>query len=246
MLFHGFASTAAQEAQRTGLAELAPESGVILVAPQGAGEPSDWHIFDGSFDDTEFTDQILTLVRDSKCVRTDAIWLAGFSAGSAWTGVYGCGHTAGIAGLLMHSGLPPAICPAADTPNIVIVHGTADPVVPFAGGSQQVGDSKVALLSVPDSAAAWASTAGCTPTPIVRRVDARTSMTTWSGCARSRTVTLQAVTDLGHAWAGGADAPDVINPGCVLVQALVGATDAVDECLAAEATAPTPTPTPTT
>jgi len=232
VLFHGFASTAANMIATSRLGEMAAAHDVILVAPQAIGEPTAWHIDQPEFHDSEFTDAVLTEVRASQCVDPDAIWLAGFSAGSAWAGVYGCSHTTGIAGLLMHSGLAPPICPADSTPNIYIVHGVADPFVPFTGGPQTVGTGTVLLQSVPDSAAGWAATAGCDAAPSTRTVGDRDTITTWTGCRGGRTVAFQAVAGLGHAWSGGTDAPGTLNPGCVLVQMLSGASDPMAECAA--------------
>jgi polyhydroxybutyrate depolymerase len=230
VLFHGFASTAANIIATSGLGEMAAANGVVLVAPQAVGEPTGWHIDQPEFNDGEFTDAVLAQIRASQCVDPDMIWLAGFSAGSAWTGVYGCNHTDEIAGLLMHSGLAPPICPADSTPNIYIVHGVADPFVPFAGGSQTVGTGTVLLQPVPESAAGWATTAGCDETPSVRSVGDQDTITTWSGCRGGRTVMFQAVAGLGHAWSGGSESSATLNPGCVLVQMLAGAGDAVAEC----------------
>ena len=229
VLFHGFADTAANFLATSGIGALAADHGVIVVAPQATGSPTSWHIGQPEFGDVEFTDAVLAQIRASSCVDTSAIWLAGFSAGSAWVGVYGCSHSDGVAGLLMHSGLPPPICPAATTPNIMIVHGTADPVVPYDGGPQAVGDASVELQSVPASAAGWASTAGCGPVAESRAVGAST-ITTWSHCAGGRTVSLQSVAGLGHAWSGGTAAPASLNPGCILVLHLTASADPVDGC----------------
>ncbi|MCU1399290.1 MAG: hypothetical protein JWN62_2399 [Acidimicrobiales bacterium] len=231
VLFHGFNSTAEEILVTTGLERLGPDHGVVVVAPQGIGSPTSWHIGDASFGDTEFTDRVLELVRASPCIDPAMVWLAGFSAGSAWTGVYGCAHTEGIAGLLMHSGLAPPICPAASTPDLMIVHGTADPVVPFAGGAQTVDSDSVQLSSVPESSAGWAATAGCDASPVITSAGAHVEIVTWSGCLGGRTVSLQAVDGLGHTWAGGTGAPDVLNPGCVLVQRLTGAAAPAASCL---------------
>ncbi len=230
VLFHGFIGTASAIVDTTGLGVLAPESGVVLIAPQGIGDLTTWHIGDDSWGDVELSDHIVQLLRSSPCVDPDAVWLAGFSAGAAWTGVYGCSHTAGIAGLLIHSGLPPAICPADSTPNIMVVHGTADPIVPFDGGPQAVEGSTVDLQPVPESAAAWAAVAGCDPSPAVRDVGEGSTISTWSGCAGGRTVSLQAVEGLGHQWSGGFDAKQHLNAGCVLVQALTDDPDPVATC----------------
>ncbi len=229
VLFHGFADTATNFLAISGIGTIAAGHGVIVVAPQATGSPTSWHIGQPEFGDVELTDAVLAQIRASSCVDTSAIWLAGFSAGSAWVGVYGCSHTDGVAGLLMHSGLPPPICPAASTPNIMIVHGTADPVVPYDGGPQAVGDASVVLQSVPASAAGWASTAGCGPVPDSRTVGAST-ITTWSHCAAGRTISLQSVAGLGHAWSGGTAAPGSLNPGCILVLRLAESKEPVGGC----------------
>ena len=231
VLFHGFNSNAEQVLATSGLDHLGPDHGVVVVAPQGIGSPTSWHIGDPSVGDTEFTDRVLELVRASPCIDPAKIWLAGFSAGSAWTGVYGCAHTEGIAGLLMHSGLAPPICPAASTPDLMIVHGTADPVVPFGGGAQTVDTASVQLRSVPESTADWASKAGCDALPAITSAGEHVEIAMWSGCVGGRTVSLQAVDGLGHIWSGGPGAPGLLNPGCVLVQRLTGAADPVAACL---------------
>src|SRR5204863_9556324 len=88
----------------------------------------------------------------------------------------------------------------------------------------------VMLQSVPQSAAGWASTAGCDADPSTRTVGDRDTITTWTGCHGGHTVMFQAVADLGHAWSVGSEAPGTLNPGCVLVRMLAGADDAVAEC----------------
>ena len=56
------------------------------VREQAIGEPTGWHIDQPEFHDSEFTDAVLAQVHASQCIDPDTIWLAGFSAGSAWAG----------------------------------------------------------------------------------------------------------------------------------------------------------------
>ena len=225
VLFHGFAGTAAAIAADTRLATQAPNAGVILAVPQGVDSPASWHV-DGSFGDNDFIDALLRQLTSSSCVDPSNVWLTGFSAGSAFTGVYGCAHAAQFAGLVMVSGLPPAICPDKDSPIIQISHGIDDPLVPFKGGDQVVGSSSVHLDPVPTSAAAWAAKAGCAPTPVTAEIGTASEVTTWSGCTRGPTVSLVAVSGLGHAWpsavapAGQAAKVPVVDPGCVALKTM--------------------------
>ncbi len=232
VLFHGFSGTAVSILERTGLGDLAPDGGVVVVAPQALGEPTTWHIGDETWADTEFTDAVLDVLLASPCVDPSSIWLAGFSAGSAWTGVYGCSHPDALAGLLMHSGLAPPICPADADLDLFVVHGTDDPVVPFSGGDQAVGGDSVMLSPVPESVAGWAAAAGCDPAASVAAAGDDVLLSTWTGCAGDHTVVFEAVAGLGHVWAGGADAVETLNPGCVLVARLTGDPDPVTSCLA--------------
>lgn len=237
VLLHGFAGNGAEFAATTGLDHLAPDAGVVLAAPQGIGEVPTWHI--GSPDDSLVASDVGflgTLVDDliaSPCVNPDNVWLAGFSAGSAYTGVYGCSNVDQFRGLAMVSGLPPALCPADANTSIQITHGTDDGVVPFGGGEQTVSDSgSVELDGVPASAAGWAEAAGCgVPDHLAFGDINPSSVTAWRNCAGQAEVSLLAVTGLDHVWAGG-ESPDFLKPitpivdaGCVILHAMTDAAD---------------------
>ena len=234
ILLHGFGGNGVERAASTGLDEIAPDAGVVLVAPQGIGEVPTWHI--GGSDqavadsDVAFLDAIIDSLASSECVDADNIWLAGFSAGSAYAGVYGCGHTDRLAGIGMASGLPPAICPDDADVSIQITHGTDDVIVPFGGGEQTTSDvDSVDLGSVPASSAEWAARAGCgeSAESIFGETN-RSVVTSWTDCRGGASVSLLAVEGLNHAWAGGEQAPEFFEPispivdaGCVLVQTMI-------------------------
>lgn len=234
VLFHGFAGNAADIATKTSLATMAPAAGVVLAVPQGVDSPPTWHYVGDTFGDTKFVDALLDELTGSECIDPQAVWLAGFSAGSAFAGVYGCSHAVRIEGLVMVSGLAPPICPGDDSPVIQITHGVADPVVLFGGGAQGSGDQSVKLDPVPVSAAGWAAAAGCAAEPAVTTFGDTfvNTVTQWSGCGRGPTVSLVAIDGLGHAWPGAADAPPgqavdgpVVDPGCVALRGMTGAGD---------------------
>lgn len=237
VLLHGFSGNAGDFATTTGLDVLAPAAGVNLVAPQGEGEVPTWNIGGAdnalAVNDIAFLDQLLDGLADSPCVDATNIWLAGFSAGSAYTGVYGCTHADRLAGLAMVSGLPPALCPDDATISIQITHGTDDAVVPFGGGDQAVADdASVDLGSVPSSSAGWAERAGCgAPSTSVFGDTNPSEVTAWGTCRGGAKVSLLAVNGLNHVWAGGAS-PDflepispIVNAGCVILTTMTASSD---------------------
>ena len=231
LLFHGFGGSAQAILSRTAIGPLADREGVVLVSLQGQGQPPTWHIgFPGSGDE-DFTAAVLEAARKSPCIDPSRIWLAGFSAGSAWVGDYVCNHPDGIAGILMHSSVPAATCAADETPEVLIAYGEADTVVPYAGGPHTVGDATVQLQPVLASAASWAATAQCAAQPTIDHTTSVDTFVTWPDCRSGHTVTLLAVAGLGHEWSGGAAAPGSINPGCLVVEHLAGAQNPITKCL---------------
>ncbi len=235
VLLHGFSGNGVEFAATTGLDQLAPEAGVVLAAPQGIGDVATWHI--GSPDDplvasdVEFLGGLVDEIIASPCVNPDNVWLAGFSAGSAYTGVYGCANVDRFRGLAMVSGLPPAICPADANTSIQITHGIDDSIVPFGGGEQTISDTEaVELDGVPASAAGWADIAGCgDPYEFVFGDANRSLVTAWRDCTGQADVSLLAVEGLDHVWAG-AESPDfldtvtpIVNAGCVILHEMTEA-----------------------
>lgn len=206
VLFHGYTSSKEQVASYTGLGTSAPARGVVLVVPQGLGDPSTWGVLEGLVEDEAFVNGVLDEVLASPCVDPTAVWLTGHSAGSAFSGVFGCRNADRIAGLGLNAGLPPAICKEGTTPDVLITNGTDDAIVPFEGGAQTVGSAQIPLEAIPDSAAGWAVRAGCDAEPAVTEPLDDLSLTTWSGCVHGEVV-LQAIDGGGHSWPGAVDLP---------------------------------------
>ena len=69
VLFHGFADTAANIVDMSGIGTIAVGHGVIVVAPEATGSPPSWHIGQSEFGDVQFTDAVLALVRASSWRR---------------------------------------------------------------------------------------------------------------------------------------------------------------------------------
>jgi polyhydroxybutyrate depolymerase len=102
--------------------------------------------------------------------------------------------------------------PARPMP-ILLVNGTADPLVPYEGGHIRLskwGKSRGVILSTTDSVSLFARLNGCATTPVVRKLPDiapadRTTIETiaYSQCINNARVVLMKVVGGGHTWPGG-------------------------------------------
>ncbi len=159
IMLHGAGRRATDIAQQTGLAQLAPREGLVAVFPEGRG--SRWNFFPpgkefakdvqffqqhgGLPDDVAFlkilvADLVRRGVSDPK-----RIYLSGLSLGGVMALRMACvdaGMFAAI-GLLISAmaELTGANCQPAKPLPILMINGTADQMLPYAGGQSVRGDS---------------------------------------------------------------------------------------------------------
>jgi polyhydroxybutyrate depolymerase len=159
---HGWLGSGSAIEEMSRLSEAAYRQGLVVAYPDGVWrswgvsptEPK-W-VADAAF--------LKAVVRDvSARVRIDPrrVYLVGFSAGGFMAQALACTGEMPVAGLAVVSsnlfaeaaeacGHPPAV-------PFLLVHGTADPMVPYQGGSTARGQ----MLSIPDTMAYWARANGC-------------------------------------------------------------------------------------
>ncbi|MDV2984840.1 UNVERIFIED_CONTAM: PHB depolymerase family esterase [Methylobacteriaceae bacterium AG10] len=220
LAFHGGGGRGARMRRLTGLDGLADARGFVAVYPDGI----DGHWNDGRAtirnpqDDVGFVAALLDRVAASLPVDRHRIYATGLSNGALFTERLGCDLSERIAAIAPVAGTLPADlaphCRPARTVAVMQVSGTADPIMPFAGG--RVADfggrgEGGQVASVADTVDVWARRNGCDrrsaeealppavpadPTRIVRRRH--------TGCAAAGPVTVLTVVGGGHAWPGGA------------------------------------------
>ena len=88
--------------------------------------------------------------------------------------------------------------------SILFIHGTADPVTPYAGGMQPGG---ARVLSVEDAVQIWAHFNGCKEAPEVQEIHGLNGATlvsvyTYGSCKNHRQVKLYRIEGGGHVWPG--------------------------------------------
>ena len=221
IVLHGKSATAAEIAGNSGFVEAAAAHGFTAVFPDGLDEA--WH--DGRFPDTVKPDDIgfLTALVARLVVDGTAdpgrIYLAGISNGGLMTFTMACRAEklfAGFATIIASMPAPLAACAVGPAP-LVMINGTADPVMPFAGGAVGLpGHQRGEVIPVEQTALLFARADGCktrTSKALPDRVKSDgTTVTkvTWSGCRSHHSVSIYRIEGGGHEIPGhpSADTPE--------------------------------------
>ena len=136
---HGFAEGATMHAETTGLAAFGRTRGFMVATPHGTPIGDDtipqWATTVGKNRDVAFISQLIDHLLAAHPIDPDRIYVAGFSNGALLTAVLLCHLCDRIAGAALVAGgrLAHSRHPAVPVP-IILLHGTEDPIVPFAGG----------------------------------------------------------------------------------------------------------------
>jgi polyhydroxybutyrate depolymerase len=224
--YHGFGGSPLEQST-AGLADRALADGFVAVFPQGstlAGSSSAYFDLEtvdepSLADDVGFTEALLDDVEADLCIDRARIYAMGMSNGGMFVSTLACelgdriAAVAPVAGVHLLPG-----CGGREVP-IIVTHGTADPLVPFAasdvgkldasglfertaGGSAQFRMfEKVFAIPVTSWVEAWATHNGCRlDAPEVTTVRSSVERTAYTGCDDGGDVVLQAVEGGGHEW----------------------------------------------
>jgi polyhydroxybutyrate depolymerase len=195
---------------------VADENGLIVVYPAGTGSgPRTWFMegrrTPSRMPDIVFLSQLIDALEASYNVDPARVYADGLSNGGGMAFALACALPERIAAVGMVSAarsLDWAGC--ADHPPVPVIafHGTADPVVPYGGGSTLVGPD--VFPSVPGFTAEWARRNRCQPTPIESAATPDVARLEYTGCAENAGVVLYTVKGGGHQWPGGRRLPEFL------------------------------------
>lgn len=219
IVLHGGGGNAAQIARDAGIGALATGQGYAVVYPQGSARRlglATWnagiccgYAVQQKIDDIAFLDAVVADVADRFATDPQAVFLTGMSNGSMMAERYAAMRpdivraVAGVAGTM-----DKAAFPVRGPVPLLVIHGTDDRHVPFAGGVGPDSLAAVDFTSVNDVIGAFAKAQGqpltttksvLDPTADGMRV-MRTDWVTSGGTVRIR---LLAIKGGGHAWPGG-------------------------------------------
>ncbi len=206
--FHGFSSDKEGQNAYAAMADKGTARGYIVVTPDALGDPRDWNYFGdrARADDFGFVDALVVDLSERLCIDADRVYAAGHSAGSAFTGFLQCRPPYRFAAVAMVAAFIPTTCPVDQaTPSVIAFHGTADPAVPYDGGS--VGGGPVGIPPVLDTLEQYADAYGCQRPATEDEPAAGVETDTLTGCAGGTQVVLYTIVGGTHDWPGNAIQP---------------------------------------
>ena len=143
LAFHGGGGTAAGMARISGLDAVADQHDFVVVYPQGvgnswAGGKGDTPADRAGVDDVGFTAALIDHLADQDGIDTRRVFATGLSSGGFMTQRLGCQLADRIAGIAPVAatliGTIAQTCTPSRPMPVLEIQGTADPLVPYAGG----------------------------------------------------------------------------------------------------------------
>ncbi len=210
---HGYADWPEHQMKMSRWNDLADEHGLIVVYPMGTGFPRHWRTSteDGSAADVTFIADLIAKLEQDYNIDRARIYVNGLSNGGGMSHMLACELSDQIAAFGSVSGAllyPAEACNPSHPMPLIAFHGTADPIVPYHGGSSASFD--IPFPDVPDWMAAWAARNGCAATPQPLPAQGDVSGLRYSDCRENAEVHFYTVAGGGHIWPGGDPMPKFI------------------------------------
>lgn len=216
---HGFMSNYGEQQVLTGFSELADREGFIVVYPNGAGDSMlSWNAGDcceyteTDRDDVGFVAALIDEVGRSACVDLDRVYATGYSNGGFLSHRLACelgdriAAIATVAGVL---GIPPESCNPGRPISVLQLHGSADLVVPYPGGTPAGWEMSFPGVAPPQFRSAeatrdfWAMENGCSMQLTPGYAMGDVACQTYADCPAEGSVELCTVDAGGHTWPSG-------------------------------------------
>lgn len=218
---HQFSDTARGMERLTGFNAIADRDGAIVAYPQGRFRVWRTDTRDG-VDDAGFLLALVDRIAAQYRVDPARIYVTGASAG-AMMAQYLATQTDRLAAIApvmgsMTAGQAAQWQPLRPLP-VLMIHGTADPVIPYGGGDTYAGPGRrAAFMPVEENAAWWAAKNGCGETPLREMLPPRDPGNAGRveriayPCPEEAPVALLSVGGGGHTWPGAKN----WYPGCIV------------------------------
>lgn len=213
LAFHGLGGDGLSMAALTHMNTVADQQKFVVVYPDGLNRR--WSFGKqpalGGVDDLGFIHALVQQLEQDLKVDQKRIYAAGISNGGLFVEFLACEPSSPFAAFADVAATMPtllsAVCKPGRAVSMLLIHGTDDPIVPFNGGSSSLGIQ--GGLTAPETAARWASIAGCNPMPAVTTLPDKVNdgthiqQNTFTGCQQGSEVVFYIVQGGGHAWPGG-------------------------------------------
>lgn len=219
---HGGGGRAAGFARLTGLSKLADKEGFAVVYPQGVER----HWNDGrtqigyrahaqNIDDVGFLVKLIETLRGQHGITGEQVYVVGAANGGIMALRMACEAADRIHGVAaVMANFPDRMrfrCMPKRPVSILVMNGTADPIVPWRGGEMRSGFRRLGkLLSTEDTIEYWAEKNGCSDAPIRKDLADKdpgdgtvVRRETYQNCRAGSQIVLYKIDRGGHTWPGG-------------------------------------------
>ena len=195
-----------------GFEKIADKEKFIVVYPDALERR--WNEQDGTADDAGFLLAIAGKLAAESLIDKKHIFIAGISNGGMMAQRLACEHADRIAGIATVAGTLPEklarVCKPSRPVPALIIHGTADPIVPWNGGPVAGFAEFGVVLSGLDTVAVWTANNRCRGAAVTTTLadrdpqdGTRIRMERYADCAVGGSVSLIVVEGGGHTWPGG-------------------------------------------
>lgn len=196
---HGYTVDSTWMEPNTHFEEQAKQGGFIVVYPQGLN--NSWNAGsccgNNRTDDVAFMRDLIDRLIGDGHVDPKRVFVTGMSNGGAMAQRLACDLADRIAAVASVSGsLLIASCSPSRAISVMEMHGTADSLVPYKGGSTPGLGHFLPTMSIMQG---WANLDGCATTPAVAQSGITTTYT-WTGCRDGTGVVLEAIAGEDHTW----------------------------------------------
>ena len=214
MVLHGSAGSGEDmmAVTRRGFEQLAAKEKFVLVYPDALERR--WNDQGGIVDDVGFLLAVVDKLVTDGMVDKNRVYATGISNGGMMAQRLACEQAERIAGIAtVAGGLPEpllATCKPVRPLPVLVIHGTDDPIVPWAGGAVAGFEDFGKVLSARETAGFWAANNRCGDGGVIMpepdrdpRDGTRVKMEVFASCPAGAAVKLAAIEGGGHTWPGG-------------------------------------------
>jgi polyhydroxybutyrate depolymerase len=216
--FHGLGSNMQEQEAYSHLAERGAKQGFVVVTPNASGARLKMWVYPPlPNNDVAFVKKMLSDTQRSLCIDARRVYATGISAGGIMSTSLVCAMPGTFAAVAPVAGVNATKVCADRGPKVSVIafHGTADPIIPYAGGAYfqgLAGGSATAARQrftgslqarpVEQAVAEWGAYDGCSKTPSTKSVASDVELTQYRGCDAHTAVRLYTVEGGGHTWPG--------------------------------------------
>jgi polyhydroxybutyrate depolymerase len=212
-VFHAGGSRARIMTTHTEFTRVAERERFAVVYAEGLqGRWNDGRGYGTAHDDVAFVRALLDTLGRRVTLDSSRLYATGISNGGMFAIRLACDLPGVLAAIAPVAGAVPAAlverCAAAAPVAVAAFQGTADPLLPYAGGGRGA-SGRGEVLSAERSAELWARVDGCGESPELEaprdsvRDGTRVRARRWAGCKDGREVVLYTIEGGGHTWPGG-------------------------------------------